>query len=191
MAGFGRIATSILFILLATGLGASQQTRDFKLAVVHIQEVVESSPGFKRASEQWSLTLADITAQIQVLQIELREAQLLLSGDAAPLGEARAALLTRIERLQIDVERMSTDTQEELNALRQSLMEPVVESVNVLVQSYSEENGFDLVLDTSNPDFGMTLASQDVDLTETLLQILREADQEAPSPPIASPDSTQ
>jgi Skp family chaperone for outer membrane proteins len=181
--GFGFVAGFIVLTLGVFAGGALAQTEDFKLGVVHIQEVVEGSPDFKRASEEWSRVLTERTAVIQTRQEELREAELLLGGPESPQGDARSELIGRIERLQIDIKRMTTDTQEDLNVLRQRLLDPVIDKVDALVQSYSEENGFDLVLNTSDPNTGMTLAMQDIDFTDELLGILRDAVEEPPVTP--------
>ena len=165
--------------------GTLAQTEDFKLGVVHIQEVVEGSPDFQRASEEWTRVLTERTAAIQTRQEELREEESLLGGPDSPQGDARSELIGRIERLQIDIERMTTDTQDDMNTLRQGLLDPVIDRVNALVQSYSEENGFDLVLNTSDATLGMTLAMHDIDITDELLQILRDAEEE----PVTAPDS--
>ena len=184
--GFASLIGLVVLTLGVVSDGAFAQIEDPKLGAVHIQEVVEGSPDFERASEEWSRSLAERTAAIETLQLELRQAELLLAGPESPQGIARSELIGRIERLQIDIERMTTDTQQALNTLREELLAQVIDKVRSLVRSYSEENGFDLVIDTSDPNTGLTLAIQDIDITDELLQILRD-EAEGPTPTLDSP----
>ena len=159
-----------------------------KLGAVHMQEVVEGSPDFERASEQWSLILAERTAEIQVRQEELREAEALLTSPEVPAGDGLSELLDRIDRLRLEIERMSTGVQEDLNRLRQQLLAPVAEKVFELVQTYGEENGFDVIVDTSAPEIGLILAVQDIEITDELLAILRGENASPNAPPEADTD---
>lgn len=182
---FGTLAAPIV---LAFSPAADAQSAGSKLGAVHVQEVVEGSPDFERASEQWSRVLAERTGEIQARQEELREAELLLSSPESPASDGLPELLDRIERLRLEIERMSTDVQEDLNLLRQQLLEPVAEKVYALVQTYGEENGFDVIVDTSAPEIGLSLAVRDIEITDELLAILRGEDAGPDAPPEAGAD---
>ena len=166
---------------------ATAQEAEFKLGVVHIEEVVEGSPDFRRASEQWAAVLEERTREIQQRQLELRDAERLLVGEGAPEGDERSALIDRIDRLRVEIERMSTDAQRELDIVRRGLLEPVVARVRALVETYGEENGFDLILDTSAPEVALALAIRDIEITDELLAILEAA--ETPDAVTDDPDA--
>jgi Skp family chaperone for outer membrane proteins len=178
---------TLALFALAVGQGAVwAQGADSRIAVVHMQELVEGSPDFQRASEQWSLALSERTAQVQELREQLREAQTRLTAtDAVDGDSARAELVAEIERLQAQIERMSTDVQTDLNALRAELLAPVVEKMNQLARTWAEEHGIDVLIDTSRPNLGLTLAIQDIEITDDLLEMLeREEEEEAVGEPV-------
>ncbi len=174
-------------VLLLSAAALSAQDAAFKLGVVHIEEVVEGSPDFRRASEEWAAVLEERTGEIQQRQLQLRDAERLLVGEGPPEGVDRSALIDRIDRLRIEIERMSADVQQELDIVRRGLLEPVVASVRALVADYAEENGFDLILDTSAPEIALALAVRDIDITDALLAILETAETPEESAPTDTP----
>ena len=182
---FGALAAPLVFAFCPV---IEAQIVGSKLGAVHMQDVVEGSPDFERASEQWSLVLNERTGEIQARQEELREAEALLTSLEAPAGDGLSELLDRIDRLRLEIERMSTDVQEDLNLLRQQLLAPVAEKVFELVQTYGEENGFDVIVDTSAPEIGLSLAVQDIEITDELLAILRGENAPPNTPPEVDTD---
>ncbi len=172
-------------LLLAFSPAVDAQIVGSKLGAVHVQEVVEGSPDFERASEQWSMVLAERTNEIQARQEELREAERLLTSPDTPADDGLSDLLDRIERLRMEIERLNSDVQGDLNQLRQQLLAPIAEKVFELVQTYGEENGFDVIVDTSAPEIGLILAVQDIEITDELLAILRGEN----APPNAQPEA--
>lgn len=167
--------------LVATTLPwrVSAQDVEFKIGVVHIEDVVEGSPAFERASSEWAAALEERTGAIQLRQRELREAELLLTGADAPTGEERTVLINGIDRLRNQIERMSANTREDLEALRRELLAPIVARVQEVVVAYGKQNGYDVILDTSAID--LALAIEDIEITDEVLEIVR-AEDAAPEP---------
>ena len=166
------------------------QEVDTRIAVVHLKDLVEGSEDFRLASERWSASMAEQTSSLATRQTELRQLQNQLTTDPAIQGAARAALIDRIELLQNAVEQTTTETQERLNLLRDQLLDPVVEKMRNLAINYAEEHGYDILIDTSAPQIGLTLAIQDIDITEELLEVVKGTSAaEPPATPAVSPEA--
>jgi outer membrane protein len=162
---------------------------DTRVAIVHFADVVESSPAFAEASARWSERLAGLTADIQALQDEFAADEQRLTTSIPPLqGAERTALVASMERLRAEIERRRAEVEPDLNAMRQSLLLPVVEAARGATEEYARAQGFDVVIDSSSPLIGFVLAAASVDLTDEVIVALGGAtpapDDSSTAPPI-------
>jgi outer membrane protein len=161
-----------------------------KIGVVDLQRAVEGSPDFLKAGEAWTVEMNRLSAEITTKREQLQSMQEQLRTQQSTLNEtARLQLVQRIEKLETELDQMVEDGQIALNALREQLLLPLTQQVDQLLLAYARENGFDLVLDASNPNAAVIFSDDLINVTEDVIRYLEakseptDAAREEPSRP--------
>ena len=175
-----RVVAALVVLLLLPSPGATQTVAASKIGVISLQRAVEENFYYQEAAAQWTAQMNSQSVQVTDKQDELRAAQERLATQQRGLNErTRVDLVRQIEQLQIELDRMSGDIQQDLNALREQLLRPITERVDNAIRTYVEENGFTLILDASNPLAGVLVVGETIDITDEILTRL-EIDPAAP-----------
>ena len=168
-----RILAALSALIAIPGPVVAQTADTGKIGVIDLQRAVEENSYYHEAAEQWTEMMTSQSAEITLKQEELRTAQERLATQQRGLNErARANLVSEIDRLQTEFERMSEDLQQDLNALREQLLLPITERVDDAIRAHVQENGFTLILDASNPRTGSLFVGDSIDITDDVLSRL-------------------
>ena len=156
-----------------------------KIGVINLAQAVETSVEGRKAAEQWTSRMTERSTEIQAKQQELVAAQQQVQTPEPGSSEAELLQLNRkVERLTTDLNRMTEDIDLELNALRQELLIPITEKVNLAIVDYAQENGFTLILDSSNPQGSLLFVQDAANITR---EIIRRVDAMSVEPPPPGP----
>lgn len=169
-----RIAFPALVFVLSNALSTQAQTAGpDMIAVVNIQQVIEGTFEFQRAAEKWTVAMTVETAGLSAKQAELRQAEARLAAEQEGLTEPALTRLVRtVSELQIEFDRMNADVQSELNGLRERLILPITAKVDRAIQKFAEENNLALILDISNPEVGIALTNDTIDITAAIVDYI-------------------
>jgi Skp family chaperone for outer membrane proteins len=169
-----RIAFPALVFVLSNALSIQAQTTGPNMiAVVNIQHVIEGTVEFQRAAEKWTVAMTVETAGLSAKQEELRQAESKLAAEQQGLTEPALTRLVRtVSELQREFDRMNADVQTELNGLRERLILPITATVDRAIQKFAEENDLALILDISNPEVGIALTNDTIDITATIVDYI-------------------
>ncbi len=169
-------------LLSPVTLGAQSAS---KIGVINLAQAVETSAEGRQAAEQWTARMTERTAEIQAKQQELVAAQQQVQTPEPGASEAQLLMLNRnIERMTTDLNRLNEDVDLELNALRQELLIPITAKVDQAIAVYAQENGFTLIIDSSNPQSGLLFVEDIADITT---EIIRRVDAMSAEPPPPGP----
>jgi Skp family chaperone for outer membrane proteins len=167
-------------VSLAAAQVAADDEEGPRIGIIVVERLVRESPDYARAEEAFTRAMTDRTALLEAKRSELQTAQeAVISGTAGLDTTARAGLVQAAEDLQVEVDRMTTDIQTDLAALREELLAPVYDQVDEEVVSYIEEFGFDLVLDGSSPSLGLVFLDGTADITDAILARMRTGSPDA------------
>ena len=156
-----------------------------KIGVINLAQAVETSAEGRKAAEQWTARMTERTVEVQAKQQELVASQQKAQTPAPEASEAELLQLSReVERLTTDLNRLNEDIDLELNALRQELLIPITAKVDQAIATYAEENGFTLIIDSSNPQSGLIYIQDVADITT---EIIRRVDAMSVAPPPPGP----
>jgi outer membrane protein len=152
--------------------------------------VVESAEG-KKSSEKFNAALQAKQADVEKRQKELDDAQKKLQTGARTLSDAAKADLQKdIDKKTTDLQRINEDAQKELQTLRDELLRPIAERATALLNALAQEQGYTVVVDTSNPESNIIWANPKNDITAELTKRIDAATPkepatktEAPKPP--------
>ena len=160
-----------------------------RVAVVDFQKaVVENSEG-KKAQEKFMAELNKRQKEFEDKQKALSEAQNKLQTQDKVLSDTvKADLAKQIDRLNTELQRMNDDAQKELGDFQQQLFRPIAERTQEVLKSYSAENGFAVVFDSSSQANSIIYVQEVADITT---EIIRRVDAAAARAPAAAPKAVE
>ncbi len=176
-----RFNIAVLTLLTAVGSAACQS---LKIGVIHSELIVNSYPEFKKAEEQlareaqqWEKDRAPWEADMERLKDEIMTRQEQLRAGENTFSDGRKAeLQADIDSLQNDydtrLQRQVNFEQERYARRRSELLQGVFEIVNKTIEELGEQNGYDLIIDTTNGT--VVYARNPDDLNDQLLRMLQE-----------------
>jgi outer membrane protein len=141
-----------LFVLAAAasamaGIAAAQ----LKVAVINSQQAVLQTAEIKKASVDLEAKYKPRTAEIEKLRKDLEAIQQKLQAGGNKLPQREAADLTvEGQRKQRDLQRMSQDLQEEVDAERNEILTRSSQRLQAVVRKLAEERGLDVVVDAGS-----------------------------------------
>ena len=83
---------------------------------------------------------------------------------------AKADIGKDIEKKTTELNRLSEDAQKEMEDMRASLLQPISELAQRIVQVYASEKGLTVVVDTSNPQTNLIYVNPKSDITEDVIK---------------------
>jgi Skp family chaperone for outer membrane proteins len=161
----------------AAGAGAG------KVAVVDLQRAITENADGKKAQEKFKVEFEKRQKDFEDKQKALTDAQNKLQTQDKALSEtAKAELAKQIDKYNTELQRMNDDAQKDLGDLQQQLFRPIAEKTQDVLKSYSTENGFAVVFDSSSQANSIIYVQDVADITT---EIIRRVDA-TPSKPAAA-----
>lgn len=146
--------------------------RLMKFAFVNSQAVFDLHPrvpelrsAYEAQIRQWQQEDTDLQARAQVLQNELRTAQLSPNQRRSKEAELEEAL-SELARYQTEIWSTGGSAQQK----EQELMQPIIQAIDQVIKDLAESEEFDLIFDAGGG--GLLFGHKDLDLTRTVLERL-------------------
>ena len=163
-----------------------------KIAYINIQRVANESSEGKAAT-------AKVQALVQKKQAEANERNKALQADQQKLAAsstimsdaARAELEKKIERQNVEIQRMTQDAQQEVQELQQELQNEFQRKLMPVVQKVFDEKNLHALF--SAADAGLVLADPGLDITAEVIKRFDSGGPAtaAPKPPATKPPGQQ
>jgi outer membrane protein len=168
--------------------GAPQQAAQqpaLKIAVLSVRQAIVSTAEGKQASAELQSQFAPRQTEMENLRKRIEDLQNRLRAGERTLSDQEKARLTREgEGLSRRLQRMQEDYQEDANEAQNAIFESIGTKLMDVVDRYSRENGFSLVLDISAQTTPVLYAAPAINITN---DIIRLYDQANPVRPAAAP----
>jgi outer membrane protein len=159
-----------------------------RVAVVDFQRLVTENADGKKAQEKFTAELQKRQKEFEDKQKAMTEAQTKLqNGDKTLNDTAKSDLAKQIDRLNTELQRMNDDAQKELGELQQTLFRPIMEKAQTAVGTYSTENGFAVVFDSSSQASNIVHADPVADITTEIIRRMDAMPAKAAGPATSSP----
>jgi outer membrane protein len=183
-----RFSLSIFLGLLLPAAALAQAAGGAgRVAVVDFQKAVVENAEGKKAQEKFMAEFNKRQKDFEDKQKAMTEMQTKLQNGEKALSEpAKADLAKQIDKLNTELQRMNDDAQKDLGELQQQLFRPIAEKTQEAVKTYSSENGFGVVFDSSSQANSIIYVQDVADITT---EIIRRIDATAAKTPAAAPAS--
>jgi len=165
---FARLFMMAAALAVVSGVAAAQM----KIAIVSMQQAVLDTAEIRKASSDMEAKYKPRQTDIERIRKELEDIQQKLQAGSDKLApQAEADLNGQAQRKQRDLQRLSQDLQEEVDAERNEILTRTGQRMSAVVKKLAEERGFDVIVDAgSAPYFKAAL-----DVTKDLVAAYNQA----------------
>lgn len=168
-----RIAAAILGVYLVA-MAPAPTLAEVKIGYIdtvkifaNFQETVEAEEIYTKEVEAWKKQAEEMEAELARMREEIQSQSLMLSEDK--MAEKKLLFDQKMQEYQKYMQETFGETG--LAARRnKELTEPIVEKINAVIAQIAEEQGYTLVLDSSQGS--LIYAAPDMDLTDIVIERL-------------------
>lgn len=165
---------SFLIVALAFTIPAQAQ----KLAIVDINQVLNTLPEYKQAqdnldkmAQRWRSEIAQQQDAIKGMYSKYQAEQVLLNDDARKQREEEIVAKERDVR---ENQRVKFGPEGELFKKRQEMVKPIQDKVYAAIERFAADRGYDLILDKSS-SAGIIFANNTYDKTQLIIEMVKKS----------------
>jgi len=168
--------------LLITGAARAQSpaaagsSASGKVGVISIRQAIVTTAEGKLASAELQSQFASRQNEIENLNKQISDLQQRLQAGQNKLSqEEEARLRQQGQRLAQRLDRMNTEYQEDVNAAQADVIDRIGRKMVDVLDRYSRENGYVVVLDSSAQNTPILFASTQIDVTQDIVRLYDQA----------------
>jgi outer membrane protein len=155
---------------------ASAAAAPTKIAVINIRNAIVATAEGKQAQAQLQSQFAPKQTELQSLQKQIEDLQRKMTEGARTLSDDEKAKMQREgELLSRRLQRGNDDLNEELNAAQGEIVDTIGRKMLEVLDRYSRENGYTVVLDTSAQGSPVVYGSSQSDITQDIVRLFDQA----------------
>ena len=171
--------------------GAAASAGPVKIAVMNVRNAIVATAEGKQAQAQLQSQFAPKQNELQSMQKQIEELQTKLTQGQRTLSTDEQAKMQRDgEMLQRRLQRGTDDLNEELQAAQGEIVDTIGRKMLEVLDRYSRENGFTVVLDTSAQGSAVVYGSSQSDITQEIVRLYDQAYPVKGGAPASSAPST-
>ncbi len=147
--------------------GAAAQTA---IALLNVQEAISRTGEGQKLIQQLEQKYQPTQQRLESLQGELNRMRDQYQKGANTMSEeARRTLARDIQKKEVDLQREMEDARGEFSQEQSQLFNAVGSKMMAVIDKHSKENGFQIVLDISNPQSPVLYAVNEVNITNAII----------------------
>lgn len=159
---------------LGLGLGAYAQAPQApgKVGVISVQGAIVGTKDGQKAAAALEAKFQPKRKDIEGRQTEVTQMEdQMRKGGNLLTDEKRAQLARDIDEKRKRLNRDLQDAQEEFDQEQQRLLQGLGQRMMAVIEKYSKDNGYSMVLDVSNPNTPVLYASSAIDITQDVISL--------------------
>ena len=147
-----------------------------KIGVINVKQAIVTTAEGKQASAQLQSQFAPKQGALDTLQKQINDLQNRLNTGARTLSQDEIARLQRQgDLLSHQFQRNQDDLQEAVTAAQSDIVDSIGRKMIDVLDKYAKENGYSAVLDSSAQGSPVVYASNEVDITDTIVRLYDQA----------------
>jgi outer membrane protein len=165
----------VLVCAWASTAAAQGQAAPNKVGIIHVQQALVSTEDGKKAVAELQAKFEPTSKKLESMRDEIASLQAELSKGSNTMGEERRRQLAReIDQKTRDLNRAQEDAQEEFQREQEKLLQTLGQRMMAVISKYSNDNGYSLILDVSNPQTPVLYAANNIDITQDIIKLYNE-----------------
>lgn len=170
------LGTAVSWAQTAAAGGAAPAGGGPKVGIINLRGAIGNTAEGKQASAELQSQFAPRSAEIDTLSKQISDLQQKLQAGQGKLSQDEEARLTSEgQKLTQRLDRRRNDFQEDAQSAQQEVFERVGRKMVDVLDRYSRENGFSLVLDVSGQNSPVLYASNQIDVTQEIVRLYDQA----------------
>ena len=158
----------LMGVLLTTPMGLFAQT---KIGLLNVMRVMAECNEGKLTLGEFQKKVEAKKGELDKKNTELQDLQKQLQSQARTLNdESRAALAKSIEVKTTELQRAQDDAQKEFGSLQNEILGRLGNKIAPVVQQFAKDNGFAIVVDTSNQNSQVVYFDPSIDVTDEIIK---------------------
>lgn len=141
---------AVLFLLMAFGAQAQM-----KIAHINQQVLLEAMPQAKEIEDSLNTIAGDLENELKLMLADIQEEENEIIENPSMLPAVRKSKEDFIIQMRLNAQKFQMDAQEDLSALQDTLLAPLIARIKKAIDEVCAELGYNYVFDTSlgNPIF--------------------------------------
>ncbi len=178
---FASLALAAAFLVPATwaqtgSAKSAAEPAPSKVAVINIQVAITSTGDGKQASAELQTQFAPRQQEIENMTHQIDDIRTRLRNGATTLSDEEKARLARQgDALTRGIQRKQQDLQDDANEAQREVFDRIGRKMLVIIDTYSKENGYGVVVDNSTQNSGVVYAAPQVDITQAIIRLYDQA----------------
>jgi outer membrane protein len=153
----------------ASGAGAAASG---KVGVINIQAAIASTAEGKQAAAELQSQFAPRTNELQNMQKQIEDLRSRLqTGQSTLSDEEKSRLQREGDQLTRTFQRKQQEFQDDTNDAQQDVVNRIGRKLVDVLNKYSKENGYSIVLDDSSQQTPVIFAANQIDVTQDIIRL--------------------
>ncbi len=153
----------------AGGAGAAASS---KVGVINIQAAIASTAEGKQAAAELQSQFAPRTNELQNMQKQIEDLRnRLQTGQSTLSDEEKSRLQREGDQLTRTFQRKQQEFQDDTNDAQQDVVNRIGRKLVDVLNKYSKENGYSIVLDDSSQQTPVIFAANQIDVTQDIIRL--------------------
>lgn len=159
------LRAALCLILLASTAAAQSS-----LALLNVQEAIQRTAEGQQLIRQLEAKYEPTRQRLESMNADLaRKRDQAQKGANTMSDEARRMLAREIQKAETDLQRETEDARGEFGQAQNELFNSVGQKMMAVIDKYSKANGFQIVMDISNPQSPILYAVNEVNITAAII----------------------
>jgi outer membrane protein len=165
------ILIGIMIVLMVAGQSWAEEKT--KIAILNIQKVLAESEVGKKTKDDLSSRFKALQEKINKKQDELEKFKQDLEKKSAVLSaEARDEKEREYQKQYREFKQLYEDAQYEMQQAERKATEPLIKSLQTILEKFGKEQGYTLILDPVRS--GVVYAAEEIDVTDKILGLFNK-----------------
>jgi outer membrane protein len=159
-----------------------------KVAVIYFQGAIVGTKDGQKAAGELEAKATPKRKELELKQNDLNALQDQLTKGQNTLSDAaKNELYKNIELKKKALQRDFEDTKEDIDQEQQKLLQQLAQKMTAVIERYSRDHGYSLVVDVSSPQSPVLYASPTVDITKDIIELYDQSSSAMTNPAPAKP----
>jgi outer membrane protein len=168
---FGIPAIAALLLMPAVWAQSSGAAAP-KVGVISVQVAIQSTAEGKQAAAELQSRFAPRQTELDNLRKQIEDLQTRLRTTSNTLSDEEKARLAREgDQMTRTYQRKQQDSQDDFNEAEREIVDRIGRKMIDILDKYSKENGYSVVLDTSAQNTPVIYAANTVDVTQDIIKL--------------------
>ncbi len=164
-------AIVIASVLLFAAQGA--MAAELKLGVMNVQKIIVGCKAGKAAKERFDVKMKDLQASFTGEEADLKKLQAEIKKKSSAWSEEKKAEKVReFQKSGRELQAKTEDARFEMKQLQDKELEPILKSLEKVVEKYGKDQGYTMILDSKS---GVIFYDKTTEVSDSIMKLLDKA----------------